>query len=107
MVPETFPFATGDDAVRERIIGDPARWNLVVAHLVLPPGEAIPEHATDAEVFFLVVRGALTLRLGAEEAVHPRGTVVHLPKGTLMAPRNAGPDTAECFVLKTPPVEHA
>ncbi len=108
MTPETFSYSTGDTAIRERILSQPERWNLLMAHVVLPPGDAVPTHPTDADSFFVVVRGTLTLKAGeGPEVAYPRGTVLHLPKGTLMAPRNAGTDTVEFFVVKTPHPEHA
>lgn len=103
MSAERFTFTTGDTSVRERVIDQPGRWNLLMAHVVLAPGEAIPPHPTDAEAFVMVVRGTLALAVeGLSEALHPRGTILFLPKGSTMAPRNAGPDTLEFFVTKTP-----
>lgn len=103
MTPERFSFSTGDESIRERVVDQPERWNLLIAHVVLPPGEAVPQHPTDADAFVTVVRGSLSMAVeGVAETEHPRGTVLFLPKGTPMAPRNAGEETLEFFVVKTP-----
>lgn len=103
MSAERFTFSTGDSSIRERVIDRPDRWDLVIAHVVLEPGEAIPSHPTDAEAFVTVVRGTLSLRIdGFDTEVHPRGTMLVLPKGSVMAPWNAGQEAVEFFVVKTP-----
>lgn len=103
MTAERLSFATGDHSIRERVIDRPDRWDLVIAHVVLEPGEAIPSHPTDAEAFVTVVRGTLSLTVeGLAETQHPRGTLLVLPRGSAMAPRNLGGEALEFFVVKTP-----
>jgi|GEM_PF-1634879 len=103
MTPERFSFSIGDASIRERVVDRPDRWNMLLAHVVLPPGEAVPRHPTDSEAFVTVVRGTLTLDLeGIAETEHPRGSVLYLPTGTPMVPRNAGPEVLEFFVVKAP-----
>lgn len=103
MSAERFTFSTGDSSIRERVIDRPDRWDLVIAHVVLEPGEAIPSHPTDVEAFVTVVRGTLSLVVpGLPEGQHPRGTVLVLPRGSAMAPRNEGIEALEFFVIKTP-----
>lgn len=103
MSAERFSFSLGDASIRERVIDRPERWNLLMAHVVLAPGEAIPAHPTDAEAFVTVVRGTLTLAVeGLEARVHPRGTILFLPQGSAMAPGNEGTEPLEFFVTKTP-----
>lgn len=103
MTPERFSFSTGDTSIRERVVDQPDRWNVLIAHVVLAPGEAVPRHPTDAEAFITVVRGVLSLELeGVAETEHPRGSVLCLPAGTPMAPRNVGPEALEFFVFKAP-----
>ncbi len=103
MTPERFSFSTGDQSIRERVVDQPSRWNMLIAHVVLPAGESVPSHPTDSEAFLTVVRGTLTLDLdGLAETRHPRGSVLYLPKGAPMAPRNDGSDVVEFFVIKTP-----
>ena len=75
----------------------------LIAHVVLPSGEAVHPHPTDADAFVTVVRGTLSMEVeGFAETEHPRGTVLFLPKGSTMAPRNGGAEALEFFVVKTP-----
>ncbi len=109
MQSETFAYRLTDDRITEKVVDRPDRWNLLVAHVVLPPGEALPPHPTNADVFLVVVRGALTLKVGEEPAVlYTKGQIVHLPHRTPMSASNEGCETLEFFVLKTPhPERHA
>jgi len=103
MTPERFSFSTSDDSIRERVVDRPDQWDLVIAHVVLSPGEAVNRHPTDSEAFVAVVRGTLSLEVeGLAEVEHPRGSLLYLPKGTPMAPRNEGSEALEFFVIKTP-----
>ena len=103
MTPERFSFSTGDASIRERVVDRPDRWNVLIAHVVLAPGETVPRHPTDSEAFVTVVRGTLCLDLeGIPETAHPRGSVLYLPAGAPMAPRNAGTEVLEFFVFKAP-----
>jgi mannose-6-phosphate isomerase-like protein (cupin superfamily) len=103
MTPERFSFSTRDESIRERVVDRPDRWNVLIAHVVLPSGEAVLAHPTDSEAFVTVVRGTLSMALdGVAESQHPRGSVLYLPKGTSMAPRNEGSEVLEFFVVKTP-----
>lgn len=103
MTPECFSFSTGDESIRERVVDQPERWNVLIAHVVLPAGEAVHRHPTDADAWVTVVRGTLSMEVeGVTEREHPRGCVLFLPKGTPMAPRNAGAEPLEFFVIKTP-----
>jgi quercetin dioxygenase-like cupin family protein len=103
MSAERFSYATGDGSIRERVVDRPDRWDFLMAHVVLPPGDAVPRHPTDADAFLTVVRGTVTLEVeGLVTSQHPRGSVLYLPKGSPMAPRNEGSETAEFFVVKIP-----
>ncbi len=108
MSPEQFTYSTQDNQVAEKLVDDPTRWNLLLAHVVLPPGASVPRHEVNADAFFTVVRGTLSLALGdGPREAYPRGRVVHLPKGTLMEPSNQGVEVLEFFVVKTPHPEAA
>jgi quercetin dioxygenase-like cupin family protein len=103
MIPECFSFSTGDESIRERVVDQPDRWNVLIAHVVLSPGESVPQHPTDAEAFVTVVRGTLSMEVhGVAGTEHARGRVLYLPKGTPMAPRNGGAEVLEFFVVKAP-----
>lgn len=103
MTPEVFTFQTTDLRIAEKVVDRPDRWGLLIAHVVLPPGEGVPPHATNAEAFFTVLRGTLSLRAGEGPALkYRKGQIVHLPDGTPMEVSNGGDDTLELLVVKTP-----
>ncbi|HOD31850.1 MAG: Cupin domain protein [Acidobacteria bacterium ADurb.Bin340] len=103
MQPEVFTYQTTDARIAEKVVDRPDRWSLLVAHVVLPPGEAMPPHPTNAEAFFVVVRGTLTLKAGEGAATEYRkGQIVHLPNKTPMLASNEGNEVLEFLVLKTP-----
>jgi quercetin dioxygenase-like cupin family protein len=76
---------------------------LLVAHVVLPPGQATPRHETNADVHLIVVRGTLAVQLAEQEAhSYPAGSIVAVPYGTMMEARSAGPEPLEFFAIKAP-----
>ncbi len=103
MQSEVFTYQTTDARIAEKVVDRPDRWSLLVAHVVLPPGEAVPPHPTNAEAFFTVLRGTLTLKAGEGPAgTYRKGQIVHLPNGTPMAASNTGDEVLEFLVIKTP-----
>lgn len=76
---------------------------LLIAHGLLPPGQATPRHATNADVHLIVARGVLALQL-ADQDVHAygAGSVIAVPFGTMMEVRSAGTEPLEFFAIKAP-----
>lgn len=101
MIEQVVPFQRTDGPVMEKLVDRPDR--VLIAHVVLPVGQATPRHATNADVHLIVVRGTLSLRLADEAAhEHPAGSVVAIPYETLMEARSAGPEPLEFFAVKAP-----
>lgn len=73
-----------------------------IMHMVLPMGEALPAHETNANLYMVVLSGALSIALDGEAAEYPARTVLNLPKGVYMEAKNAGTDTLELMVVKAP-----
>ncbi len=101
MIEQVFPFQRTDGPVMEKLVDRPDR--VLIAHVVLPVGQATPRHATNADVHLIVVRGTLSIQLG-EQAPHlyAAGSVVAVPFETLMEARSAGPEPLEFFAVKAP-----
>ena len=76
---------------------------LLLAHVVLPSGQATPRHATNADVHLIVLRGTLALQL-ADQAAHSydAGSVVAVPYRLMMEARSAGTEPLEFFAIKAP-----
>ena len=71
--------------------------------MVLGPGDGLPEHTTNSHVHMVVVRGAVALRLDAQEShEYPAGSIIAIPFRTLMNAANAGDTICELFVVKAP-----
>jgi mannose-6-phosphate isomerase-like protein (cupin superfamily) len=100
MIETIYSFAKTDQKAIERIIDSD---HLALNHIVLPGGEALPEHHASSNVYMVVVRGTLTLRLGEqEERSYPAGSIVAIPYRTRMHPLNRGEEVLEFFVVKAP-----
>lgn len=58
MIEQAIPFQRTDEPVMEKLVDRPDR--VLIAHVVLPAGQATPRHATNADVHLIVVRGSLS-----------------------------------------------
>ena len=100
MIEKVYELTVTDEKVIERVILDE---NLHYMHMVLPKGEGLPVHATNANVYMTVVRGQLSIALDGQEAhTYPAGTVLGIPYKTRMDARNIGEETLELIVVKAP-----
>ncbi len=100
MIETSYSFAQTDQKTIERIIDSD---HVAINHIVLPGGDALPEHHANSNVYMVVVRGKLTLRLeGQEEHTYPAGSIVAIPYRTKMHPLNRGEEVLEFFVVKAP-----
>ncbi|NMD42829.1 MAG: hypothetical protein GYA86_05930 [Firmicutes bacterium] len=100
MIETKFNFTRTDGKTVEKIVEDE---RVAINHLVLPQGEALPEHRANSFVHMIVVRGILTLELeGQEEQQYPAGSIVAIPYRTRMHPQNRDDGVLEFFVIKAP-----
>jgi quercetin dioxygenase-like cupin family protein len=100
MVEKNHPFTPTDDKLIEKLIEDD---HVAVNHLVLPQGEALPEHSTNSNVYMIVVRGTVSLALDGQDFRHyPKGSLLSIPFRTRMIVANQHPDVLEFFVVKAP-----
>ncbi|HPU02058.1 MAG: hypothetical protein GX890_05740 [Firmicutes bacterium] len=100
MIETKYTFTRTDEKTVEKIIEDD---HVSLNHMVLPKGEALPEHYANSHVYMIVVRGRLTLRLeGEDERSYPAGSIVAIPYRTKMQPLNRDGEVLEFFVVKAP-----
>lgn len=100
MLEQKFTFTRTDENVIERVIEDD---NAAINHMVLRNGEALPEHYSNSNVYMIVARGEITLRLGEQEPhAYPAGSIVTIPYRTKMNVYNAQDIVTEIFVVKSP-----
>ena len=100
MIETVFEFYTGDEKSIERIVMDE---NIHLMHMVLPKGDALPEHFTNANVYMTVVRGTLSISLNdGEKTEYAAGHVLNIPEHTKMNVKNFYDKTLELLVVKSP-----
>jgi quercetin dioxygenase-like cupin family protein len=100
MIENKYSYTLTDTKTIERIVSDE---NVDINHMVLGPGEALPEHDTNSNVHMIVVRGAVTLRLDDQEPhTFPAGSIIAIPYRTHMNASNTGESIMEIFVIKAP-----
>ncbi|MFW6035556.1 MAG: cupin domain-containing protein [Halothermotrichaceae bacterium] len=76
--------------------------NAQIMNLVLQPGDVVPPHAVPVDVFFYIVEGKGTLKIGDEEAVVEAKDIITVSPDTTMS---LEADQGEKFVVlnvKTP-----
>lgn len=76
--------------------------NAQVMNLILQPGDVIPEHKVPVDVFFYVVAGKGTLKIGDEEAVVTAKDIVLCPPNTNMSVKADQDQEFELLNVKTP-----
>ncbi len=100
MVEKKFSFKLADTKTIERIISDD---NLDINHMVLPKGDALPQHYSNSNVYMIVIRGSISLQLGEqEEHNYPAGSIITIPNKTKMNVYNSYDEVLEFFVVKAP-----
>lgn len=100
MIAEQFFMSAATQKVIEPVIKDE---NLHYMHMVLPQGEGLPVHRTNATVYMTVVSGVLTLQLADEAPIRVEAkTVLKIPFDVKMDARNEDGETLELFVVKAP-----
>lgn len=100
MVEKQYHFKQSDEKVIERILEDE---NAAVNHMILRRGEALPEHLANSNVYMIVIRGAVTLWLDAQEShEYPAGSILTIPFKTKMNVSNQNDEVMEIFVVKAP-----
>lgn len=100
MLEKRFNFEKTDGKIIEKIVADE---NVNINHMVLPKGEALPEHYSNSNVYMLVIRGNITLHLDdQDDHTYPTGSIINIPNNTKMNVFNDTCDLAEIFVIKAP-----
>lgn len=76
---------------------------VMINHMILPRGAALPQHNANSNVFMTVVRGRVTLQLDDQEAhAYDAGQIIEIPFRTLMNVSNQDDAVLELFVIKAP-----
>lgn len=77
--------------------------NLHYMHAILPKGESLPIHKTNANVYMTVLRGTLSIGLENEKSKRYEPLkLLNIPYDTLMDVKNEGNSPLELIIVKTP-----
>ena len=100
MLEQVYKLTKSNQKIIEKVIIDE---NFHYNHMIMPKGEGLPLHKTNSNVYMTVIRGILTISLGAEESrVYESGTVLMIPNGIEMFARNENDEILEITVVKAP-----
>lgn len=100
MIEKLFNFKSGNEKLIEMVISDE---NVNINHMILPKGEALPEHYSNSHVHMIVVQGAVSLQLNDQEVhTYPKGSILNIPFKTKMNVSNQNEELLEFFVVKAP-----
>jgi quercetin dioxygenase-like cupin family protein len=71
--------------------------------MILPNGDALPEHYSNSNVYMIVTNGIITLQLDDQEKhSYEKGSIINIPYKTKMNVFNDSCDPTEIFVVKSP-----
>lgn len=100
MVEKLYQFTQSDARLIERIVEDA---HAAINHVVLAAGEALPEHHANSNVYLILVRGSLALRLNEQPvSTYVAGSIISIPDQTKMNLANAAASPLEFFIVKAP-----
>jgi len=82
MIEKVYQFTDTNDFIMEKIIDDE---HVNINHIVVAPGGSVPVHVANSNVYQIIVRGKISLRLEEEPVAHyPTGSIVAIPFNTKM-----------------------
>lgn len=100
MIEKSYSFSIDDTKNVEKLIDDEP---VLINHMIFPKGEGLPEHYSNSNVYMIIVRGIMTLKLDEQEPQkYTHGQIVSIPYHTKMNVINFDEGILEFFVVKSP-----
>lgn len=100
MIEKLYNYKITDEKTIERIVDDE---NINLNHMVLTKGTGLPEHYSNSNVYMVITRGKMTIKLDEQEpAKYEVGDIINIPYNTKMNVNNFDDDVLEFFVFKSP-----
>lgn len=100
MIEKNYKYTLTNEKVIEKIVDDE---NIHLNHMVLVKETGLPEHYSNSNVYMVIVRGVMTIKLNDEEAnKYTVGDILNIPYNTKMNVKNFDEEILEFFVFKTP-----
>lgn len=95
-----YVFNSSSEKLIEKLIDDDV---VMINHFILNEGDFVPEHKSNSNVYLLVVRGILDLKLADNASVlYEFGNIVNVPYDVNMTVSNTCSEQLELFVIKAP-----
>lgn len=93
-------FTIAEKKVIEQLIGDD---EVMINHIALEKGDAVPIHYSDSNVYLIIVQGTITFIFDEQQANHhKKGSIVKIPFHTKMNISNTHDELGEFFIIKAP-----
>lgn len=100
MIEKNYKYKLINEKMVERIIDDE---NIHLNHMVLTKGTGLPEHYSNSNVYMIIVRGTMTIKLDeGDKKVYEAGEIINIPFNTKMNVNNNEEEVLEFFVVKSP-----
>lgn len=100
MIEKNYNYAVSNLKTIERIISD---GNADINHMILPNGDSLPIHNSNSNVYIIIVKGILTIKLEDQfPNKYTVGNILNIPFNTKMHLFNESEDILEFFVVKSP-----
>jgi quercetin dioxygenase-like cupin family protein len=104
MIEKVYKYQKIDEKVIERIVDDD---NVALNHMVLTKNTGLPEHYSNSNVYMIIVRGTMTLKLNDQKPhKYSTGDIINIPYNTKMNVNNLDEEVLEFFVVKSPNPRH-
>lgn len=100
MLEKHYKYAITEEKTIERIIDDS---NIHLNHMVLTTGTGLPEHFSNSNVYMVLIRGNMSIKLNEDETqLYCAGDIINIPFNTKMNVNNQHEEVLEFFVIKSP-----
>ena len=100
MIERVYKFNQSNNKLIEQILNDD---KAMINHMILNQGDAMPKHNSNANVYIIIIKGTLTLKLEEQQAeLYNHGSIINIPFGIKMDISNTQKDQLEFFVIKAP-----
>lgn len=100
MIEKNYKIKSSNEKLIEKIVDDD---NLLLNHMILTKGTGLPEHFSNSNVYMIIVKGTLTIKLGQqEEKRYSKGEIINIPYNIKMNINNFDDEILEFFVIKAP-----
>ncbi|MBM7615566.1 cupin domain-containing protein [Alkaliphilus hydrothermalis] len=100
MIEKNYKYQVIDEKIIERLVDDE---NIHLNHMVLTKGTGLPEHFSNSNVYMIIVRGRMSIKLNDQEYnQYTVGDILNIPFNTKMNVENHHDEVLEFFVVKAP-----